>query len=86
MMIVDLNVPHSPSTVNDGPPPSRREAITLLRYLRREAVARSMLPLANDVMLRINDVVPLANDVMLCINDVALRANDEAERFAFTAS
>ena len=79
MMIANFNVPRSPSTVEDGPPSSRRKAIRPLRYLRREAVARSMLPLANDVMLRINDVVPLANDV-------ALRANDEAERFAFTAS
>ena len=38
MTIADLNVPHSPSTVNDGPPPSRREAalsVTLRRHLSR---------------------------------------------------
>ena len=50
MMIADLSVPHSPSTVNDGPPVSLRlghltaldhlvpfTTVRPLRYLRREA-------------------------------------------------
>ena len=38
MMITDLNVSHAPSTVNDGPPSSRRKAIRPLRYLAREGI------------------------------------------------
>ena len=33
MIIADLNVPHSPSTVNDGPPSSRRKAITPTKWI-----------------------------------------------------